>query len=171
MENKVLILIRKLSDVFEGETWYGDSVMRKLENIGYQKVSESCVAGSNTIARIVAHMISWKKFTLEKLRENEQFDIIIDSETDWPEVEIHTYEEWENLKRDLVAVQSEIYEFLKNRSSESFLEREVPGRDYNFEYLLNGIMQHDIYHIGQISLIESQLNRSGISKEFTEVEK
>ena len=32
------------------------------------------------------------------------------------------------------------------------LDRTVAGKEYNFRYLIEGITQHDVYHLGQIAL-------------------
>lgn len=160
MKEKTEKLIKLLSETFEGDPWYGYSLMRKLENVPYVIGYKTCVPESHNVAQIVGHLLSWKKFVLEKLKENESYDIEIDSEEDWPQIEVHCRKDWENLKKELVATQFGIYEILNAKPDDSYLEQKVSGRDYNFEYLLNGISQHDIYHLGQIGLIESQLKGS-----------
>lgn len=156
MNEKIKEMISALSEIFEGEPWYGESMMRKLENVSYVIGDKICVPESHNVAQIVSHLIAWKTFALEKLKKNEAFDIKIDSDRDWPEIEVNSPEDWERLKHDLVVAQSKIYEFLKTKQN-SFLKEKVVGRDYTIEYLLQGIVQHDIYHLGQIGLIKSQL--------------
>ena len=155
MNQKVQNYIRSMSEVFEGDPWYGTSVMRKLENVPHVIGFKSCIPDSHTTAEIVMHLIQWKKFALEKLQGNELHDIEIDSANDWPKIRVDSKEEWEKLKRDLVSAQQKIYEFLEQKNDE-YLEEIVPGRDYDIAYLLRGIIQHDIYHLGQIGLIGSQ---------------
>lgn len=168
MKNRTNKLIRSLSDIFEGEPWYGQSVMAKLENVSYKIGYETCIPDSHSVAEIVGHLISWKNFAVEKLRYNDGYDIEIDSEKDWPTIEINSRKEWEELKRELVATQSKIYKILEEKPDDSFLDEKVSGKDYDFEFLLHGLIQHDIYHLGQIGLIESQLKRkeenSGVFK-------
>lgn len=160
MKKRTEELIRKLSETFEGDPWFGQSLMRKLENVPYIIGYKTCVPDSHSVAEIVAHLICWKKFVHEKLQHNEDFDITIDSEMDWPEIKIHNKEEWEELKRNLVAAQCRIYETLREKPDDSYLSVMVSGREYDMEHLILGILQHDIYHLGQIGLIESQLNRT-----------
>ncbi|MGA8854171.1 MAG: DinB family protein [Christiangramia sp.] len=162
MKNKTKEIIKSLSEIFEGEPWYGDSVMRKLENVPYIIGYKTCNPESHSAAQIVGHLIAWKTYAVEKLKCNNEFSIEIDTEKDWPDVEVNTQEEWENLKHKLVAVQSEIYECLNEKKDDSYLKEKVEGENYDFSYLLKGIIQHDIYHIGQIGLIESQLKNKEI---------
>lgn len=157
MKNKTKALIRSLSEIFEGEPWYGESVMRKLENVPYVIGYKTCIPESHSVAQIVGHLIAWKTYAIEKLKSNDSYTIEIDSDQDWPDIEVHSQKEWENLKRKLVATQSKIYELLNEKKDDSYLDEKVNGKNYTFRYLLNGIIQHDIYHLGQIGLIESQL--------------
>lgn len=162
MKEKINEFIRSLSEAFEGEPWYGDSVMRKLENLPYEVGYKTCIPESHSVSQIVGHLIAWKKLAIEKLKNNEEYTLEIDSEVDWPDIEVHSREEWEALKRDLVAAQCKIYELLNAVEDDSFLSEKVKGKGYDFAYLLRGVIQHDIYHIGQIGLIESQLKKKEI---------
>ncbi|MDX1543252.1 MAG: DinB family protein [Christiangramia sp.] len=168
MKKRTNKLIRSLSEIFEGEPWYGQSVMRKLENVPHKIGYKTCIPESHTVAEIVGHLIAWKTFAIEKLQSNWSYRIDIDSQRDWPVVEVNSAEEWEALKAKLVAAQGRIYELLSEQPDDSFLDERVQGKGYNFEYLIRGIIQHDIYHLGQIGLIESQLKRkeqdSGVFK-------
>ena len=160
MKERTEKIIQKLSETFEGDPWFGQSLMRKLENVPYIIGYKTCVPDSHSVAEIVAHLICWKKFVYEKLKNNEDFDITIDSEMDWPEIKIHSKKEWEELKRDLVSAQFRIYEALREKPDDSYLSATVTGREYDMEYLILGILQHDVYHLGLIGFIESQLNKT-----------
>lgn len=162
MKKRTKDLICSLSEIFEGEPWYGESVMRKLENVSYEIGYKTCIPESHSVAQIVGHLTAWKQYAVEKLKSNSDFEIRIGSKTDWPDIEVRSGKEWEILKRNLVAAQSEIYEYLENKGDDSYLDQKVKGKKYNFEYLIRGIIQHDIYHLGQIGLIESQLKNKEI---------
>ena len=168
MKKRINELIRLLSETFEGEPWYGQSVMRKLENVPYKIGYKTCVPDSHSVAEILGHLIAWKNYVARKLNKDENYQIVIDSNQDWPSIEIKSRDEWENLKRELVAAQSEIYNFLDKIENDNFLDEKVKGKNYTYEYLLRGVIHHDIYHLGQIGLIESQLKRkeqeSGVFK-------
>jgi hypothetical protein len=49
-----------------------------------------------------------------------------------------------------------LIELLETKDDE-FLSGEVDYREYNFRFLLHGIIQHDIYHIGQIAFLKKLL--------------
>ncbi|MDX1762131.1 MAG: DinB family protein [Christiangramia sp.] len=155
-------IIRSMSETFEGQPWFGESVMRKLENLPYVIGYKTCIPESHNVAQIVGHLIAWKTFAAEKLKGNESYNIDMDGPDNWPEIIVHSQDDWEELKRDLVAAQGKIYEQLNSKEDDSYLQEKVSGKDYNFDYLLKGIVQHDIYHIGQVGLIESQLKNQEV---------
>ena len=40
---------------------------------------------------------------------------------------------------------------------ESFLKDMIPGRKFNFRFMMNGLIQHNIYHAGQIAYLKKLL--------------
>ena len=69
--------------------------------------------------------------------------------TDWRSIDplVHT---WQKGLTALKAAHSSIIEHLQIRK-DVFLEEIVDYRSYNFRTLLNGLIQHNIYHAGQIA--------------------
>jgi len=84
---------------------------------------------------------------LRKLEGDTDFDIEMNSEADWPKIKIKNEEEWKKLQTKLQRTQTELVKFLEG-SEDGLLETKVPGKDYNFYFLIKGISQHDIYHLG-----------------------
>ncbi len=54
---------------------------------------------------------------------------------------------------------------LEKREDDKFLDTIVPGRNYSYYTLLHGIVNHDLYHAGQIALI-----KKGLGKQVSEEE-
>ncbi|WP_198440146.1 DinB family protein [Pareuzebyella sediminis] len=143
-----------LNNAFKGEPWYGISVVKKLETIDWKVVGTPPEGYSKSIAVMVKHMVNWRVFVLNKLRGEPDFDIEIDSDQDWPLIKIANESEWDGLIMELRTTQKELVAILR-QINDDFLKRKVPGRKYNFEYLVKGIIEHDIYHLGQIAIIHA----------------
>ncbi len=94
---------------------------------------------------------------LEKLEGNYLFVIEMNSDEDWTEITIKNKSEWDILLNNLTTTQKKIIEILKRQKDDKFLNSITPKREYNFKYLINGIIQHDIYHSGQIGLLYSYI--------------
>jgi uncharacterized damage-inducible protein DinB len=133
---------------FEGKTWYGECLMESLERVSTEEALHS-IAG-RSIMRLTRHLLAWRQFALEKLQNNDVFDIELNSEADWPSDE--TAPGWEEVLAALRQNQTEMLACIEKMSTEKLLEV-VPGRSYRYAYLLQGILEHDAYHQGQINLL------------------
>jgi hypothetical protein len=74
------------------------------------------------------------------------------TEKDWPAAINTGAEAW-------AAAKSHLFETAENlaQTIEAFadarLSDTVPGREYDFYYLFHGVIQHSLYHAGQIALL------------------
>ncbi|HET8737552.1 MAG TPA: DinB family protein [Pricia sp.] len=153
MENQLKYIMANLSESFDGRPWYGISVMEKLDSIDWLKINAKTY-GSKSIAVLVRHIINWRIFCLKKLEGDMEYDIEIDGQNDWPEVHIDNQQEWEELKAELRHTQEKLLRKLSEQTDDLLLEK-VPGKSYSFGPMLNGIAQHDIYHLGQIAMLKA----------------
>lgn len=155
MKSEINDLLEKLEDSFNGDPWYGESLMHKLENIDFEIANSTPEGISNSIANLVQHIINWRVYLIEKLKGNVEYAIELNTSSDWSNVEINSKGDWTKLKSALEDTQDEITGLLQVNDDE-FLELQVPGRSYNFKFLIEGIIQHDIYHTGQIAIVARQ---------------
>ena len=160
MNHHIQKLIKKSIESFEGNPWLGSSLMNNLKSINFQLVNERLPQTNKSIAILVQHIINWRIFVLEKIAGNQLFDIQMDSEKDWTEVVIKNETEWIQLLDDLISTQHQLIKILKEQEDDHFLSQVVSGRTYDFEYLIEGIIQHDTYHGGQIGLLASMINEN-----------
>lgn len=154
MDSQLKPIIENLIDCFDGKPWYGISVMKKLEAIPWERVNEKKY-GDKSIAVLVQHIINWRIFCLKKLQGDTDYDLLIDGPTDWTDIHINTEKEWEHLKTSLAETQTEILAIL-NSANDSLLKEHVSGKNYTFQVILTSIAQHDIYHLGQIAMLNSE---------------
>lgn len=153
MNQQLSYIIADLKECFDGKPWYGDSVMKKLDAVDWRCVNDQ-IYGSKTIAILVQHIINWRIFVLKKLQGDAVYDIIIDEMNDWTQVHINNEREWNSMKQEIRNTQKELLELLANCTDE-FLDEKVPGKKYTFGPILRSIVQHDIYHLGQIAMLNA----------------
>ena len=89
---------------------------------------------------------------IEKINGNQDFKIKQDSEADFTRKN-YTDEEFDDLINKLKKTHEEIKSLLISKSNEWYQET-VPGSVYDYEFLIEGIIQHDIYHVGQIAYLK-----------------
>ena len=157
MKTELTSLIRQLQDIYDGRPWYGDSLLHKLEKMGAKTAFAVPVPGVHSIAQLTAHILVWRRYLLELLKGNSDFKIEINSEQDWPSQDALHAKGWEIILSELAENQRELTTLLAAESDE-LLSRPYKGKT-TFRSLIEGIIQHDIYHTGQIGLINSLINR------------
>lgn len=147
-----------INEVFNGEPWFGNSLVGSLQNIPLKNWNIKPKNTSNSIASIVCHVIEWKYFVIEKLKENASFDIELNTKEDWREnVVVSSEEERDKIVLELKVSQEELIKLVKEKK-EIWLSKKTAGKEYTNDFMLHGVLQHDVYHLGQINLINSQLN-------------
>lgn len=148
-------LKKQFLDLYNGKPWYGPNLKDSLDSLDEACIEE--IVGKHCIKDLVAHMINWRQFVIEKLSRNEEFEIEINSGQDWMPEELLRDISWENLKELLEITQNNLVRAIKQLDREMLTEA-IPGRKYSYQYLLFGIVQHDIYHLGQINIIKRAWN-------------
>ncbi|MBT8239108.1 MAG: DinB family protein [Croceitalea sp.] len=151
---KLEYIINDLKVCFDGKPWYGDSVMKKLDAVDWQCVNDQDY-NNKSIAVLLQHMINWRIFVIKKLQGDAAYDIIIDELNDWTRVQIKNEQEWHLLKQAIRNTQKELLDLLAN-STDEILDKKVPGKKYTFGPILQSVAQHDIYHLGQIAMLNAK---------------
>jgi len=144
-------IINELQTVFDGDPWYGNSIMKTLNNVDKKNINNTYKSSGN-LAQILEHILAWRNYTLEMLKGNFSYKIEIDSVEDWNKDKTYTVEDWQELVSRLKQNQTAIIELVENTTEED-LEKQLPGKKYNLKQLLQSSMQHDLYHLGQIALL------------------
>lgn len=153
MTTELKHIVNNLKECFDGKPWYGMSLMEKLDSISW-KIANDQKYSSKSIAVLVQHIINWRIFLLKKLDGDVDYDLKIDGPTDWTHIHIENQEKWNELKNHLRQTQNELLEKLSG-ISEAFLKEQVPGKSYTFLPIVTSISQHDIYHLGQIAMLDA----------------
>lgn len=148
-----------LAQIFQGEPWVGNNLSTTLDQVSASDAATHWLTEAHSIWEIVLHLKAWRSFLLHKLKGDQHFNIEQGEPEDWPTPPEATEEAWQQTLQDLTQNQAEISDLLENWQDEQ-LESTVPGRPYSFYTLIHGIIQHDYYHIGQISLIKKQIAKA-----------
>lgn len=155
MNNKeVQSIITNLERVLTGQPWYGEAVMPMLRKI-HPAVVYINPKNSHAAIEILYHMITWAEFTLSRVQQKQNYDLEAAEQMDWRIIDpkVHTWtkglDEFEQLHKQLVAE--------LQTKEDAFLSIMVDYREYNFRFLLNGLIQHNIYHLGQIAFLKNLL--------------
>lgn len=155
MKTTLLHLTGQLESIYNGHPWYGDSLLQKLEPIGPEEAFTEVLPGTHTIAQITAHILTWRRVLSEYLKGNAAYYDNIGPEQDWPANTALQAKGWKTILAELADNQRELASLLAPCSDE-LLDR-VYTKTYTYRFLIEGIIQHDVYHTGQIGLLISAI--------------
>jgi uncharacterized damage-inducible protein DinB len=142
-------IVRMLEKTFEKQPWYGPSMNEVLSKIDAQIVNNhQCRAHS--IIELVLHMTSWRTFATKRMEGDNNFEVSDDLNFPKPG-------SWDDAIKGLRTSQTALLDAMKN-FPESRLGEIVPSKVHKYTYytLLHGIIQHDIYHLGQIAILRKE---------------
>lgn len=151
MKSEVEAIVQRIERVLDGEPWYGKSILTVLEEVDSNKANQHRGGSSHSMLDILYHMNTWAEFTLKRIQKDKSFDLKQAEEMDWRKIDpkIHSW------KKGITAFKSFHKEIIAElqKKDDSFLVDMVEFRKYNFRFLLNGLMDHNIYHAGQIAML------------------
>lgn len=139
-------IIDNIDTVFRGDAWHGPSVMEIINSLPESKLREEPSISKQSIAQNIFHLTAYRRFVLEKLGDNIHFRLETEQEN-WGSPEQLT--DPQKLKKDLLDTHAALIQKLES-FDDQLLSRNVPGEYYDFYKLLNGLIQHDTYHLGMI---------------------
>lgn len=167
MENNVNIknIIRLLNAGFHGGAWHGPSLLELTKGV---KVKTAAYKAGNihTIAELIYHITSWRLFALKRIQGDAVYNIE-NEKMNFGDIQKVDEFELETLMMELTLSQDELTRALEGKD-DTFLQEVVPGAEYTYDTLLNGIIQHDVYHSGQIAIIKKLA--AGGSSRYDDVE-
>ena len=149
--------ISEITAFYDGKPWYGSSFKKIVDDITPQEAL-AVPGNGHSIARLLLHMNKWRRSLTIRLQGDTEFRASDKDPDNWPPNNTITEETWENAKKEFGELQKILVEELGKRD-DAFLETPfVPGMGkYIYRYLVTGVVQHDIYHLGQISILKQLL--------------
>ncbi len=134
-----------------GVAWHGPSVLETLAGVQAAKAAAHVGPEVHSIWELVKHITAWQRVGLEVLQG--AVYVSLSGDGDWPPVAGQTEDDWQKDVADLSAVNAALVAAIKEFPEER-LEEIVNGKEFSFYYMLHGIVQHNIYHAGQIALLK-----------------
>jgi uncharacterized damage-inducible protein DinB len=155
MNTEVSRISRLFQETYEGSPWHGSPVKQVLKGISARQAAMQVLPDTHTIWELVRHIIAWRNFAFQKMAGDKTFDIL-HAEQDWPYIQEMDEKSWQ---KDLLALEYSQQTLLQAlyKMNNGNLQEIVPGRQYTFYTMLHGIMQHDLYHTGQIALLKKHM--------------
>lgn len=147
---KETLRIRSLFEKqYDGAPWLGVNFTEKLALITPELAACKLSPDSNSIWEILNHIIGWREVVLQGIPQN---GYKTPPHNYLQPIKNPTALEWEHTLVRLKDSQEDWLEFLTQMDKKIF-EKPFGDKNYNHYELIIGILHHDIYHLGQISLL------------------
>ena len=150
---RIVDLLRR---VHNGDAWHGPSVMDAVAGIRAPQARARPIPEAHSIWETTLHMIAWRDEVRERLRGKPP---TLPEAGDWPPVPDDDGK-WDEVAT-LLDVSHRLLVVAVESLSNADLERKVgPSREaglgtgVTYAVMLHGIVHHDAYHAGQISLLK-----------------
>lgn len=145
--------VEKISDQLrrshQGVAWHGPSLSELLQGLTSAKAALK-TDGLHSIWELVLHVAAWELAGARILRGEDVREL--PPEQDWPPVGEPSERRWLETIGKLDTAHRELAEEIRQCTPERLSEI-VTGRKYSVYFLLHGIVQHNLYHAGQIAIL------------------
>ena len=145
----------QLRRAFAGKAWHGLSVKELLADVGAEQAAARPIAPGHSIWELVSHIEVWTRAAAQAV-DGVPMPKIVGTPQDWPPVTDASATNWKAAMQQLFDTCSQLSQAIERFGDARLLES-VPGRQYNFYYLFHGVVQHSLYHAGQIGLLKKAL--------------
>ena len=152
MTKEISNYIREFETIYNGEPWYGKSLMAVIRNADPKEAFKKHKSTGHSAYEITHHLYAWRDLLVKRLTGDTNTSIEMNSKEDWVSLpKEQTAAAWKELINKLELNQQELTRLLPKWSNGS-LDKDFAGTSYSLRTFLDGQIQHDIYHIGQIAL-------------------
>lgn len=140
----------QLRRAYEGDAWHGPALRELLADVNAERAAARPLANAHSIWEIVLHVAAWDGAVRRRV-EGEKVDE--PPEGDWPAVTDTGEAAWQEararLERNHRALRAAVA-----RLSDAELYEKVGGGGSSRYGTLHGVIQHQLYHAGQIALLK-----------------
>jgi uncharacterized damage-inducible protein DinB len=145
---------------YNGDAWHGTPLRGILNGISAEQAMMRPLANGHTIWELVLHITAWEGEVLRRLQTG---SMAMPEEGDWQEVHDGSETAWKAALKRLADVHAALEQEIM-RTTDDRLETTLgaprvreTGAGVSVYVLLHGIIQHSIYHAGQIALLKKAL--------------
>ncbi|AYN04837.1 DinB family protein [Flavobacterium sp. 140616W15] len=139
--------------IYNGNPWLEVTLVDTLKNVRAEQAYRKINPNLNTIWEIVNHLIQWRRNILRRVQgetvitpDHNYFVTILDS----------SEAAWEQSLQSLEKSQELWNSFLED-FDDSDLDKIYPSNGHTYYEHIHGIIQHDVYHLGQIVILKKLL--------------
>lgn len=145
----------QLRRAFSGEAWHGDSLLEILEGVTAAQAAARPIPHAHTIWELVLHIAAWDGAVRRRMSGEA---VTLTGDQNFPPVKDTSEPAWRTALEHVRRVHDELVQAVSVFPDARLGDR-VPGKQgtyYTYYYMLHGVVQHELYHAGQIALLKKK---------------
>lgn len=150
---KISNYLKQFSAIYEGKPWYGRPMKQICDGISGTIAFKQPTKNAHSIAQLLAHIIYWRMPLIKNLEGDHNYVPSMESEENWKSLNKLKRFGWKNILKEFYQSQDRLIAVLSSQN-DSLLKSKYSEK-YTYQQLIDGILQHDLYHIGQIAYLKS----------------
>lgn len=147
-------MMQQLRDIESADLWIDENFEKKLAEVNEMTAFERPLPDMHSIAELMSHLIEWRKEVLSRLHGNPR-GLEMTDVANWRTNAELAKKGWKNMLQEFHSTQQSIIYFLEGKD-DVFLSTPYPyagpAFPHDYQYLVTGLIHHDLYHLGQMGI-------------------
>lgn len=143
-------ITRQLRDVENADIWLDENFEKKLSQVSKDAVFIRPHPGLHSVAELISHLIVWRRVNIRRMK-GETVPMEDDDPENWKTNDQLRKIGWDALLKDFHQSQRDLIAMLEGKD-DSYLDIVSTHYGKTFKYLMQGMIHHDMYHLGQLGL-------------------
>jgi|SRR5580693_1766943 hypothetical protein len=150
--SEVSRILDQLHRAYEGPAWHGPALREVLDRVTWQAAARRPIPEAHTIWELVLHLTVWISVPTRRIGGAEIPTLPPDQ--DWPAAPAPSESGWREALEQLALAQHNLESELRMLTDDRLREKVLGEVPYSIYTMLHGVVQHNLYHAGQIALLE-----------------
>jgi hypothetical protein len=146
-------ILDQLNRAWGGPSWTGVDIRPLLDDVTEEQSRAHPVPNAHSIIELAAHITAWMDVVSHRLAGNPR---VLTTEEDWRDV---TQLRWSDAVEEMENAEGRLSDAVARLSVDD-LDTIVVGKDYTVYVMIHGVIQHNMYHAGQITLLKKTARSS-----------
>jgi uncharacterized damage-inducible protein DinB len=145
-------LADQIRRAFEGSAWHGDSVLEILVDVSAKTAAAHPIKNAHSIWELLLHIAAWDDAVTRSIGAA----VSLSDSQNFPPVNDTSEAAWRQAVESAKRTHNELIKAVAS-FPDSHLQEQVAGKTEkydNFYYMFSGVVQHELYHAGQIALLK-----------------
>jgi uncharacterized damage-inducible protein DinB len=153
-------IAEQLRRAFDGSAWHGPSMLELLEDVDAETAAAKPIPNVHSIWELVLHTAVWDRAVRRRIgglttqpKGKKNFPPAPQSSSAAKQAA------WRRAVSLLTRTHADLIRAVAALPEKRLRDR-VPGKRYDISFMLHGVLQHELYHAGQIAILKKAHRRA-----------